>query len=1199
MMARLRPFLQFCLFLIISLLSFNVYAVDYTLPADIGSGPFSNCSGAGPYTCAGNVQIQFPDTVTLTAPVTLNVTAEFKVDDFAGPVNAAGIYTMDVFANKAHIDGDEIVNINLTTSGDITVHKSATVVGDLESTGGDIKVDPDSTVDGVCDPDHPQCNGGGGPGPGLTCDAFPIPGAGELRAISGGSDTNVVAVGKNGKIYRFDGTTWNDNEVDSNGDPFQAGSDLRDIVAVPNTGRYWAVGKNGTVIKYNGTNWFTLAAPTNQELKGVWSDKNGEAWVVGKNGTIYRRQGQNWSANLGPVAGAPNNKEMRSAWGDAQFVYVVQKEGQIFRHLRSSNPNIAAGWNADLTGSDDFNACSDNYDMEVERIWGDPSGNLYLAGKEKTGGDQATVLVYDGVNSCSIEYETPDPPRIADKFNGIAGNGNVIYAVGKNGIIAETTSGSWEETQEGGDEFKDVWVSNTDTAYYAGKNGSVTRCVDNSDDAIVDHFLITPNYSPAASTCLANAITIQAINSSGDPVVDYDNLVNITVQTRNHGNWSKDPTAMGALVPDPHTLDDGAVTYTFSLLDLLSSVVLNLTNTHAESVFIRVNDPTDSVTTDSGVITFSENLLVVSEDDALQIAGKPKPMKITMVTDDTANSGSCGRDPNYNSANQILQADIIRSVDDPGGSAPLIGLVGLPTTPATPVTLDFSGTQPGELAGEASFTLNTTDVGKYRLDFIDESSNHSDLDIVTSSSPELTMRPFGIAVTGITGLIMNTNNDLPTGDVFALAGTDFSATVEAVLWDTNDDPDGDGVINAGRVFFDNVPALKANSYAWDTTLRVPLVAAGFTPSGAQNGVQGNLYNGALMLTDFTTGTASPSNLQYDEVGSFTLQSTATGYLNTVGADFDGDNIIVGRFKPAAFRLTRIQDGMFGGSCPLFGYIGESFSYDVLYPAFLVEALDGQATPNVTSNYNGNWAKLDVNSPTFTTPTELTQNGTLALTKMALTYTQDTDLFTVTDNTNGSFTYIFEDDQYVYGKDANSEVGDFNSDLVLDITDVTDTEMVTNATNLVLRPTPLNMRFGRVRMGNVHGSELSTLDMPMIVEYRLASGIYTVNSLDNCTTIANGHLLISDNMTPLGSSTATVTNTMAIAGDLGVAFTAPGTTGFTGYMDITPNLAASVDSWLQYDWTLGAGAFNENPTGRATFGIYTGSEFNIYRSQTYQ
>jgi len=1170
------------------LISFNAYAVDYVLPADIGNGPFANCSGSGPYTCAGNVEIQFPDTVTLTAPVTLNVTAEFKVDDFAGPVNAADIYTMTITANRGHIDGDEIVNINLTTSGDIIVHKSATVVGDLESTGGDIDIDDNSTVDGVCDPDHPQCNGGGGgPGPGLTCTTTIVDAGVEFRAISGSSDVNIFAVGKDGSIYHYEITppattpTWN---LD-----YDAGFELREIEVI-STGEAWAVGKGGNVLEYNGGVWSELLPkPTGEELRGVWAASNSEVWVVGK-GQVHRWDGV-W-IDEAPVPGLGKG-ELRSAWGDLNYFYAAEKDGDLYRHSR---PAVSGAWEDPR-----ITACNDG-EFEVERIWGSGTGDIYLAGKSKgkgkgKGKGGATIFRYDeGDGMCYPEFST----NSADKFNGIDGNGSTVYAVGKDGLIVENTSGSWVETIEGADEFKDVWVSNTNTAYYAGKNGSITVCTDNSAAAIVDYFVITPTYSPTASTCLANAITIEARNSDDDPVVDYTNLINISVQTRNHGNWSEIGPPSGRLDPDPDTDDNGAVTYTFSLLDS-SSVTLNLTNTHAGTVFIRINDPAESVTTDSGNITFSENVLVVTEDDALQIAGKPKPMKITMVTDDTASSGSCGRDPNYNSASQDLEVDIIRSVDDPGGNAPLIGVLDLPNT----VSFDFSGTQPGEIAGEASFNLLTNDVGKYRLDVIDETSNHSGLDIITGTSPELTMRPFGIAVTSITGLMLNTNNDTPTGDVFALAGTDFSAIVEAVLWDTNDDPDGDGVINVGRVFADNLPALKAPSYAWNTTLRVPLIPAGFTPTSGVGGVQGNLYNGALLLADFTTGTASPTNLQYDEVGSFTLQSTATNYLNTLGADFDGDDIIVGRFIPASFALIEVEPGMLAGSCPMFAYIGEPMGYDVLQPAFLVRPLDGRATPNVTSNYIDDWAKLDDGSVTFTHPTaDLSQDGSDAATKMAISFSHQDPMnrFDIVDNTDGTYIYRFRDDEYIYDKDPNSEIPNFDSDIELDITDLTDTDMVTNSANLVLNPTFIDMRFGRVRMSNVHGSELTSLLMPMVVEYLdSVTGRYIVNNLDNmCTTIDDlTDLVISDNMI-MGSSTPTIDNSPASMGIFNLTFSIPGA-GNTGYIDVTPDLGATgADvSWLKYDWTLGAGVFNENPTGRATFGIYQGNDVNIYKSQTYQ
>jgi hypothetical protein len=53
--------------------------------------------------------------------------------------------------------------------------------------------------------------------------------------------------------------------------------------------------------------------------------------------------------------------------------------------------------------------------------------------------------------------------------------------------------------------------------------------------------------------------------------------------------------------------------------------------------------------------------------------------------------------------------------------------------------------------------------------------------------------------------------------------------------------------------------------------------------------------------------------------------------------------------------------------------------------------------------------------------------------------------------------------------------------------------------------------------------------------------------------------------------------------------------------VTPDLsiAGANLEWLRYDWSTGAGTFNENPTGSATFGIYKGNRFQIYIQQTYQ
>ena len=145
---------------------------------------------------------------------------------------------------------------------------------------------------------------------------------------------------------------------------------------------------------------------------------------------------------------------------------------------------------------------------------------------------------------------------------------------------------------------------------------------------------------------------------------------------------------------------------------------------------------------------------------------------------------------------------------------------------------------------------------------------------------------------------------------------------------------------------------------------------------------------------------------------------------------------------------------------------------------------------------------------------------------------------------------------------------------------------------------MESRFGRIKMGNVHGSELIDLAMPMLIEYLNPAGLYVVNGDDNCTAVATVDLAITDNLSVPGSSTVTVTNPVALAGDLGVGLTAPGA-GIDGNIIVSPGLTGLAD-WLQYDWdSVGVGLFDDDPSAIATFGIYTGNDVNIYKRQIYQ
>ena len=58
----------------------------------------------------------------------------------------------------------------------------------------------------------------------------------------------------------------------------------------------WAVGDNGTILHYNGTSWSSVARVTGEHLNGVWGTSSSNIWAVGLGGTILHYDGTIWSS---------------------------------------------------------------------------------------------------------------------------------------------------------------------------------------------------------------------------------------------------------------------------------------------------------------------------------------------------------------------------------------------------------------------------------------------------------------------------------------------------------------------------------------------------------------------------------------------------------------------------------------------------------------------------------------------------------------------------------------------------------------------------------------------------------------------------------------------------------------------------------------------------------------------------------------
>jgi MSHA biogenesis protein MshQ len=148
-----------------------------------------------------------------------------------------------------------------------------------------------------------------------------------------------------------------------------------------------------------------------------------------------------------------------------------------------------------------------------------------------------------------------------------------------------------------------------------------------------------------------------------------------------------------------------------------------------------------------------------------------------------------------------------------------------------------------------------------------------------------------------------------------------------------------------------------------------------------------------------------------------------------------------------------------------------------------------------------------------------------------------------------------------------------------------------------------IRFGRLRLQNAYGPDTVGLQVPLETQYWNALGpAFVRNADDSCTSLDREHITLSGYSLNLNAcETAVNQATIAFSGGQGTLTLAAAGAGNTGTVLLTPNLAAASGmycpskggtetpavtanrAYLQGKWT--GASWDENPTARATFGLY--------------
>jgi hypothetical protein len=701
----------------------------------------------------------------------------------------------------------------------------------------------------------------------------------------------------------------------------------------------------------------------------------------------------------------------------------------------------------------------------------------------------------------------------------------------------------------------------------------------------LDHYLI--NHDGFGINCVTENLTITAMdgNTPSAPIDPAGATITLDTQS-SRGDWSL-ITGSGAF--NNGAANDGIATYTFAAGE--TSAEFGLEHREGSSpITLAVSDGTASDDGSHGPLPFSPNGFTVTSSAIgnppvipvppfdPQIAGTDFPIYITAYGVTPADP-VCGVIEAYD-GQKALQ--FWSSYDNPGSGTLQVSITDDNNTQSI-ATAEGSATARAVTftQGQAQVTGKYKDVGQITISMKDTTVAGPNLPNGIRGNAQFVVKPdhFDIHTIQCSDGTSNPAAADQNGARFCTAGEPFSVTIDAK------DSEADTTPNYGQ-----------ESVAEDVQLTSNLIA----PAGGNNSAI------AVLTPDpFSAGSSSPQ-ISWSEVGIITLTpSVADG--NYLGAgDVTGTTTgNIGRFYPFDFNVTLDNSPNLAPASSTFSYIGQDLLYNVA-PQVTITARPSNGSGaaligGVTLNYDGLWWKLadftetvtqDVSSPL---PAGVTLDSTVAG-HSAIDCSAGT--------CDGTFTTTFNG-QFLYTRSVAETVP---FDGIIDIAfpiDDGDAQYAANPfviQNLAFSGGSNQQRSGRMAVFDVYGSELYGLMLPVAVQYwnDVGTGDYAfiTASDDTTSTLAVGDVTLGNYSGNLSSGETAVTAATLANGTGSITLSAPGD-GNEGGVDVTADLTAagSNQPWLQFDWD-GDSALDDNPTGHALFGIYTGSEKQIYIRERY-
>jgi len=772
----------------------------------------------------------------------------------------------------------------------------------------------------------------------------------------------------------------------------------------------------------------------------------------------------------------------------------------------------------------------------------------------------------------------------------------------------------------------------------------------------IDH--LSFSHAGTGVACADQTITLSA-HSSTHAVVNANELV-VTLSTSNgKGTWTGIVGGGGSLTGV--TAGAGTATYTFAPGSGTVDLSFRYADLAGTSETFGFNASGGAYSESSGSATGADdpsftmaqagfqfrNTTDNTTTIPTQISGKPsnagwnaKVLNLRAIRTDTV-TGAChalftgartvelGAECNNPASCAGLQASIngnnIATSANNGGAG---------AASYTGVSLTFNG-----VTAEAPVIINYPDAGQLSLHArYDLDAGVAGYEMIGSSNL-FVVRPFGIAVRGANAGSAIAHATDHTGSILAAAGDLFTMTLAAYRWQSAaEDVNNNGVPDfAAPDVVDLTDNGLTPNFAADVSLsplsNLPGVALGEIGRGAGCPAA----SGTVAAGSWSAGSVTLNNACYTEAGNVKIAVFATDYIIPGGgisvfglSSFDGSGFTgghVGRFRPKHFAVSgatlATRQGSSCAPASSFTYLDE--------PLRLAYTLTAQNAQNATTqNYTGAYAKLGLTTfgnhvpgarsgatdlsgrlDSGVAPTGSWSNGVASGIQLTTAVTR-----AVPDTPDGPFAAT------AFGIAPVDSDGVAMNTLDLDV----DGNAVMDRKDLGVAG---EFRYGQLRLQNALGSSKLTLPMPLRLEYWNGT-TFALNTADSCTTLARNTIALGSYtgaLSPGGGNCKTFIqqNPVTFAAGASTLTLAAPTGAASGTVLLTPQLRAtaaglSCDNASSGEDAIASAArpylvgrwndaldpdsnasttHDDNPSGRASFGVYGGQPSNyIYFREMY-